>query len=267
MGNMVKPQDLPCRDRSGPVRSDQGTLSLDDPRLYINRELSWLAFNQRILEEAEDHSHPLLERIKFLAICGSNLDEFFMSRVPGLQRQAIKGALEAPPDRMSPTEQLSAIHEVINKLLEEYSTVWNKHLVSELSSKGIHVRRVEDLSADELKSLRSFFEENLFPILTPLAIDVNHPFPFISSLAINLAVVVKDPAGHEKLARLKVPSGLFPRLVKLDKGKADKSGDIHFVLLEDIVAANLDMLFPGMKVLYSYPFRATRDAENRNRAR
>lgn len=234
--------------------------SLDDPRLYLNRELSWLKFNRRVLEEAEDHSHPLLERIKFLAICGSNLDEFFMARVPGLHRQSMMGALEAPPDAMTPMEQLDIIKEEVDQLLLEYARAWHDHFLPELAAKGIFIHKFAELPDEQRENIRGFFEQNLFPILTPLAIDVSHPFPFISSLAINLAVVVRDKSGHEKFARVKVPSGLYPRFVKMDWDKS-KGSELHFVMLEDLVASNLDMLFPGMQVVSAHPFRATRDAE------
>ena len=192
--------------------------SINDPRMFINRELSWLDFNRRVLEEAEDLTQPLLERIKFLAICGSNLDEFFMSRVPGLVRQASKGALELPADGMTPSRAAGAIIAGrVKNLLREHERVWNI-LLPQLDDRGIHIHRMEDLGADQQAAMRQFFEKELFPILTPLAFDVNHPFPFISSGAINLAVVVRDHIGHEKFARVKVPVGtLFPRLIRVDK--------------------------------------------------
>jgi polyphosphate kinase len=239
----------------------EGITSLDDPRLYINRELSWLDFNRRVLEEAEDPTQPLLERVKFLAICSGNLDEFFMSRVPGLVRQAARGALEAPPDGMSPSEQLEAIRERLGVLLVEHARVWNEQLLPELDAKGIHIHRMKDLDPEQKATLRKYFERDLFPILTPLAFDLNHPFPFISSGAINLAVVIRDGTGHERFARVKVPSnGMFPRLIRVDRDVASTS-DAHYVFLEDLVAANLDLLFTGVNVVAAHPFRVTRDAE------
>lgn len=240
---------------------ENGSISLDDPSLYLNRELAWLEFNRRVLEEAEDPTHPLLERAKFLAICGSNLDEFFMSRVPGLHRQAVKGALEAPPDGMTPTEQLDLIKEGVDRLVLEHARVWEDELLPELAVKGIHVHRVSELPEERRRALREHFERNLFPILTPMAIDVSHPFPFLSSLAINLAVVVRDGGGREHYARVKVPGGLFPRLVCVDTERTGRPQELHYVLLEDLVASNLDLLFTGMEVLSAYPFRITRDAE------
>ena len=236
--------------------------SLDDPRLFINRELSLLDFNRRVLEEAEDPTQPLLERVKFLAICGGNLDEFFMSRVPGLVRQSAKGALEAPADGMTPLEQLEAIKDTVSTLMLDYARVWNEELLPGLDAKGIHVHRMEDLTPEQHAELRQFFEQNLFPILTPLAFDVNHPFPFISGGAINMAVVVRDHAGREKFARIKVPTGgLFPRFIRVGQERNGRATEVHFVLLEDLVKANLDMLFHGMRVVAAHQFRATRDAE------
>lgn len=233
--------------------------SINDPRMFINRELSWLDFNMRVLEEAKDQTQPLLERVKFLAICGSNLDEFFMSRVPGLVRQSAKGALELPADGTSPSEQLESIKVRVKDLVKEHERVWTD-LLKTLDEKGIHIHRVKDLTPEQNANMRWFFENDLFPILTPLAFDVNHPFPFISSGAINLAVVIKDNAGHEKFARVKVPVGtLFPRLIRCDN--ENNLNDAHFVFLEDLVAANLDMLFTGLKVTAVHAFRITRDAE------
>ena len=234
---------------------------LDDPRLFINREISWVRFNTRVLEEAKDDTHPLLERVKFLAICGSNLDEFFMIRVSGLKRQLSKGALVPPPDMMTPLEQLMALREELKPLLEEHLKCWQDDILPKLKQNGVHIHKFEELTMDERGQLREYFEKVIFPTLTPLALDLVHPFPFISNLSINLAVVVKDSNGHEKYARVKVPNGLFPRLIEFDDD-TDKSGKgDHFVFLEDLVASNLDLLFPGMKVERSYAFRITRDAD------
>jgi polyphosphate kinase len=256
---MQRPESIAERSSQEGTGMFDNISSINDPRMFINREISWLDFNLRVLEEAEDLTQPLLERIKFLAICGSNLDEFFMSRVPGLVRQASKGALELPADGMSPVEQLDLIAGRVKNLLREHERVWNT-LLPQLDEVGIHIHRMKDLGADQQAAMRELFEKELFPILTPLAFDVNHPFPFISSGAINLAVVVRDHNGHEKFARVKVPMGaLFPRLIRVDN--EGNLNDAHFVFLEDLVAANLDMLFTGLKVTAVHPFRTTRDAE------
>jgi polyphosphate kinase len=259
-----KPKKSPKKklviDLKGSLK-DGGKDILEDPRLFINREISWVRFNTRVLEEAKDETHPLLERVKFLAICGSNLDEFFMIRVSGLKRQLNKGALEPPPDGMTPLEQLLTLREELKPLLDEHLKCWQDEILPQLKKNGIHIHRMDELTMDERGQLREHFEKVIFPTLTPLALDLVHPFPFISNLSINLAVVVRDTNGHEKYARVKVPNGLFPRLVEFDDD-TDKSGKgDHFVFLEDLVASNLDLLFPGMKVEESYVFRITRDAD------
>jgi polyphosphate kinase len=185
---------------------EEGIRPLDDPSLFINRELSWIKLNERILDEANDRTHPLLERIKFLAICGSGLDEFFMVRVAGLEQQALKGALKAPPDGMTPQEQLAAVRMEVKKLLKRYSKCWNEELIPDLLTAGIVIKKVEDLDRDQRNYVRDYFDNNIFPTLTPLAMDFAHPFPFISNLCLNLAVIVKDPENQteEKNLRMKL---------------------------------------------------------------
>lgn len=254
------------RERPGTGQADEGAKeeverSLDDPALYLNREISWLKFNRRVLEETEGGLHPLLEKVKFLAICGSNLDEFFMARVPGLYRQAEKGALEPPPDGMNPQTQLDLIKEEVDRLNGEYAEVWDGRMVPALAAAGVHIHGMDDITDGQRAKLRAYFEQDLFPILTPMAIDAAHPFPFISGLAINIAAVVKDASGRERMARIKVPSGLFPRLVCIDGERATSGEEMHLVFLEDLVMDNLDLLFTGMEVMSAHPFRVTRDAE------
>ncbi len=234
--------------------------SLDDPALYINREISWLKFNRRVLEEAMG-DHPLLEQVKFLAICGSNLDEFYMARVPGLYRQAENGALEPSPDGMDPQALLDLIKAEVDRLNAEYAEVWKERMLPALAQSGIHIHSMEELTYRQRTGLREYFERALFPILTPMAIDAGHPFPFLSGLAINIAATVRDESGHEHLARIKVPSGLFPRFVSVDGERAASGQEAHMVPMEDLVIANLDLLFTGMEVVSAYPFRVTRDAE------
>ena len=249
------------------VASEEETKLLDDPALYINRELSWLKVNERIFEEANDRTHPLLERIKFLAICGGNLDEFFMVRVSGLKQQLLEGALKAPPDGMTPQEQLVAIRKEVKKLLKRYSKSWKAELIPELLNEGIVIKKVEDLDKNQRNFIRSYFDDSIFPTLTPLAMDFAHPFPFISNLSINLAVIVRDPENNEKYARVKIPTNLFPRLIELpDKGKKSKNKielkrERNFVFIEDVIASEIDKLFPGLEIIASYPFRITRNAE------
>ena len=244
--------------------------NLRQEKLYLNRELSWLAFNERVLEEALDATNPLLERVKFLSIFSSNLDEFFMIRVSGLRHQLELGAVEAPPDGMSPREQLDAIRDRLLPSLEASTACLRDELLPELREKGIRVLSYGQLESAQRKLLRAHFRDELFPALTPLAFDPGHPFPHISNLSINLAVVIEHPEQGELFARLKVPQ-MFPRLLRvpseekargltqLISGKS--SGPALFVWIEEVVAANLDLLFPGLKVRASFPFRVTRDAD------
>jgi len=246
------------------------TIDLNDPRLYINRELSWLQFNRRVLEEALDERHPLLERVKFLAIFSNNLDEFFMIRVSGLRRQLEAGILKTPPDGMTPVEQLAAIRRELLPDLARQLDCWHYDLLPKLRQAGVSVLDYDDLKGKQRKLLRKYFEQQIFPVLTPLAFDPGHPFPHISNLSLNLAVVINDPLQGKRFARLKVP-GTFPRLVPIpSEEKAEEYerwglGEVkstNFVWLEQVVAANLDMLFPGVgEIEAAYSFRVTRDAD------
>jgi polyphosphate kinase len=250
--------------RFGESSGLKGAPSLDHPSLFINRELSWLEFNRRVLEEAGDHTHPLLERVKFLSIFSNNLDEFFMIRVAGLQRQLARGALEAPPDGMSPALQLREIHRVLEPMLKEQSDLWERDLVLDLRESGIHILPYGDLPPGEKALLREYFRKEVYPVLTPLAFDPSHPFPFISNLSLNLAVILKHPpSGKENFARVKVPTNLFPRLIQIPAGKERHEGTdtVRLVFLEEIIGENLDLLFPGCLVEGTYPFRVTRDAD------
>lgn len=239
------------------------------PDRYINRELSWLRFNERVLEEALDEGNPLLERINFLSIFASNLDEFFMIRVSGLRRQMEAGVLEAPPDGMSPTEQLMAIRYQLLPLVAQAKDLWSDQLMPLLREAGIHVLRYDELRNRQRTLLRNYFKSDIFPVLTPLASDPGHPFPHISNLSINLAVVLRDRDHGERFARLKVPAS-FPRLLRvpteeraaqLERLGFEDLASPNFVWLEEVIRANLDMLFPGVEVVAAYPFRITRDAD------
>jgi len=234
-----------------------------DPALFINRELGWLAFNRHVLDEAQDERHPLLERVKFHAIFANNLDEFFMIRIAGLQRQLSKGVLEAPPDGMTPARQLDAIRAALIPVLAEQASCWKETLLPQLAAAGIHIHVFGTLDASQQAMVRKLFIDEIFPILTPLAFDSSHPFPFISNLSLNLAIIIRDTE-KEYFARVKVPTRLFPRLLRLTKpdgtGHKDDT-EAHFVFLEEVIAANLDLLFPGLDVVAAYPFRITRDAD------
>jgi polyphosphate kinase len=237
---------------------------LENPSLYINRELSWIRFNRHVLDEARDETHPLLERVKFLAICANNLDEFFMIRVSGLQRQLAKGVLKSPPDGMTSSQQLDEIRKMLIPELEARYKTWHEEILPRLDAAGIHIHMYNSLTDTQKETMHDFFIHEVFPVLTPLAFDSSHPFPFISNLSLNLAIVIRDPAKKEFFARVKVPTNLFSRLVRIpgpDTSGRGKDSDVHFIYLEEIIAAHLDMLFPGLEVVASFPFRITRDAD------
>jgi polyphosphate kinase len=241
-------------------------ISLKDPQFFINRELSMLEFQRRVLQEAWDNSNPLLERVKFLAILGSNLDEFFMVRVAGLRKQVDAHVVNFPADGMSPAEQLAAIRKVAWELMSEGRECLRNELLPQLKQAGIHIMDYDKLRVRQKNAVDQYFEEVVFPVLTPMAFDPGHPFPHISNLSLNLAIVIKDDTGVEQFARLKVPATL-PRLVpvKRSSGGMRKDGTVpfshYFVWLEQVIAANLNSLFPGMEVVEVHPFRLTRDAD------
>jgi polyphosphate kinase len=238
-------------------------VDLHDPSLYVNRELALLAFQRRVLEEAEDASNPLLERVKFLSILGSNLDEFFMIRVAGLIAQADAGSLEAGPDGMSPAAQLVAIRREVKKLITEAHRCFATQLLPALAEAGIRILEYKELNERQCAAASRFFDETIFPVLTPLALDQGRPFPHISNLSLNLAVEIVDPEGRPHFARVKIPDSL-PQLVPLNRIKRKHKHApkyLELVWLEEIIAANLGALFPGMKVVEAYPFHLTRDAD------
>jgi polyphosphate kinase len=236
------------------------SISFDAPELYVNRELSLLEFQRRVLEEAKDKANPLLERVKFLSILGSNLDEFFMVRVAGLLNQLESGVLETGPEKMPPAQQLEAIRAVYEQLLNQ-SHECLRGLYVELEHEGICVRDYDQLN-DEQKELASqYFQESLFPVLTPLAVDPGRPFPHISNLSLNLSVLIRDAEDEERFARIKVPPSL-PQLVPLQKPNRRRgSKAVTFIWIEQLIRAHLAELFPGMEVVASHLFHVTRDAE------
>lgn len=215
---------------------------------YFNRELSWLEFNRRVLEEALNEGNPLLERAKFTSIFSSNLDEFFMVRVSGLRRQLAAGTVEAPPDGMSPADQLAAIRDRLLPMLEQLHGNWEEQLLPQLGSHGIRIRSWDELKSVQRKALREKFRNDISPALTPLAFDPGHPFPHISNLSINLAVEIEDPKLGARFARVKVPH-LFSRLQPLPAARGRSgarqrlglSEPAEFVWLEDLVASNIDL--------------------------
>ena len=244
--------------------SDTVSLMKSDRSLYINRELSWLAFNRRVLEEAQDERHPLLERVKFLAIFGSNLDEFFMIRIPGLQAQRTAGVADVALDGLTPTEALEQIAVTVRELLGNAEEC-RKSLFAALRRERIEVCHFSDLSSEEQAYLATYFQDEIFPILTPLAVDPAHPFPHISNLSLNLALVVRDPGFGERFASVKLPATL-PRFVPLPAHLAPPV-PVHegttgrFVYIEDVVAYFAAALFSGLQLVAAYPFRVTRNAD------
>ena len=233
-------------------------------QLIFNRELSWLEFNRRVLEEALDRSHPLLERLKFLSIFSTNLDEFFMIRVSGLKQQLDAAVSELSPDGLTPAAQLKGISERLRPMVDEQVQCLNQEIIPELARQSIVYTPYRALSDRERRTLNGYFLENVFPVLTPQAVDPSHPFPYISNLSLNLGVMLQPaerpdaegsaPAGEPRFARVKVPP-IVPRLVPIGDSLAE------FTLLEELIAANLDALFPGMRIGECHAFRVTRDAD------
>jgi polyphosphate kinase len=228
--------------------------ALDSPELYTNRELSWLQFNERVLELVEDGSTPLLERVKFLAIYANNLDEFFMVRVAGLHDQVDAGIDARGPDGLAPGETIERIAERSRELGRRQSSQWEDHVRPELAEHGIRVIDCQDCERRELEAIDRLFSDQIFPVLTPLAVGPGRPFPYISNLSLSLAVWLRDPvSGTETFARVKVPKEVLPRFVPIGEGV--------FVPLETVIARHLDQLFPGMEILRHDFFRVTRDAD------
>jgi polyphosphate kinase len=227
---------------------------MDVTSRFLNRELSWLDFDSRVLALAEDPARPLLERVKFVAIYSQNLDEFFQIRVSGLEEQVEAGVAATTPDGMTPHEQLTAIRERVVALQERADSLVLGDLLPALEKERIRVVHWEQLSAEDREFLGRRFRERIFPVLTPLSVDPSHPFPYISDLSMNLAAAIRDPVtGERRFARVKIPPSL-PRFTDLPDGE-------RFVPLEEIVSAHLDQLFPGMDIVEVHVFRVTRDAD------
>jgi polyphosphate kinase len=247
-----------------PVSAPPPAISLTDPALYINRELSWLEFNRRCLTEAFNPDLPLLERLRFLTIFSNNLDEFFMVRVSGLKDQVAAGITDTTPDGLTPQQVLERLRERVMPMLHEQRICLYNDLLPKLAEQGIFVLGYEQLTDEDRRVLRHYFEAQIFPILTPLAVDTSRPFPHISNLSLNLAVEIADKDGQIMFARLKVPNSV-PRVVSLNAahkqyGIEPTAPDMHrFVWLEALIIANLELLFPGMKVISASAFRVTRN--------
>jgi polyphosphate kinase len=255
--NTTKPENNPAT---------QPAPDLHDPALYINRELSWLEFNRRCLNQALDPALPLLERVRFLSIFSNNLDEFFMVRVSGLKEQVVQGVTDTPADGLTPAQQVAEIRTRTLPMMHEQRRVFHTELVPKLAENGIDILRHDQLSGEHQETLRKFFENEVFPVLTPLAVDPGRPFPFISNLSLSLAILMHGKSGETRFARIKVPTGVLPRLIPVHEilsryGDPTADARFRFIFLEDLINANLDVLFPGMTILASSTFRITRDTD------
>jgi polyphosphate kinase len=234
------------------------------PELYINRELSWIAFNHRVLAQALNPEVPLLEQAKFSAIFSNNLDEFFMVRVASLKSQQEAGVNTRSDDGLTPLEQLEAIQKELRPLLEMQQQHYRQSLKRQLTEHGIYLLDYVKLNKRQKEWLSGYFRSEIFPVLTPLAVDPAHPFPFMSNLSLNVAALIRDPeSGQRQFARVKVPQKILPRFVPLPNNLCDRHPKPLFIAvpLEQVVAFNLQMLFPGMAIEGHYFFRITRDAD------
>lgn len=241
-------------------------IDINAPSFFLNRELSMLQFQRRVFDEARDEENPLLERVKFLSIVGSNMDEFFMVRVGGLKMQVDAGVVDFSIDGLSPAEQLASVRKSAAEIATDASDYWNDTLIPALNDEGIHILNYDDLTEKQRDNVQNYFQEVVFPVLTPLAFDPGHPFPYISNLSLNLAIFIRDQADREHFARVKVPTSL-PRYVpiKRSSGSVRKDGTVphhhYFVILEELIYKNLGSLFPGIEIVDAYPFRVTRNAD------
>jgi polyphosphate kinase len=239
----------------------------NDPKNFFNRDLSWIEFNRRVLEEALDPELPLLEKVKFLSIFHSNLDEFYMIRVSGLKEQIAANVLEPTIDGLTPREQLQKIEKTLRPMLTTAMNLWLDELVPKLKEQNIIISEYDDLEQEEKEKLNEYFKKEIFPVLTPLAFDPGRPFPYISNLSLSLAILVRKPNGETHFARVKVPS-ILPRLMLIDKvvdpeKKLQLNGQFSakFIWLGDLIKANLSLLFSGMEILEAHRFRITRDTD------
>ncbi len=261
--NMKKPPSSKRRTsarRAGTAAVAPATrpVDLDDESLYLNRELSWIEFNKRVLEEAEDPTHPLLERLKFLSIFSTNLDEFFMIRVAGLQEQITSGVTELSEDGMTPQDQIREIRSRLLPLYKRQSAIWRTEVRPAMAKEGINIHEFTELTEQEKEEIEQDFVDNIMPVLTPLALDPGHPFPRLLNRSLTVAFVLYDEVADDdesRVAVVQLPSAL-PRLIKLTR-----TGGHHYVLFEDIIRAHAGLLFPGHRIAESHLFRVTRDAD------
>ncbi len=239
----------------------------NDPKNFFNRDLSWVEFNRRVLEEALDPELPLLDKIKFISIYSSNLDEFYMIRVSGLKEQVAANILEPAIDGLTPIEQIQKIDKMLKPLNKILYDLWTNEFIPELRKNDIFLCNYDELTEEEKTKLTDYFKREIFPVLTPLAFDPGRPFPYISNLSLSIAVMVKKPNGETHFARVKVPS-ILPRLLEIEKiinpnKQLNTNGSFkaRFIWLGDLIKANLNLLFPGMEVVEAHRFRITRDTD------
>lgn len=238
-----------------------------DPKNFFNRDLSWVEFNRRVLEEALNPELPLLEKIKFISIFHSNLDEFYMIRISGIKEQIAANILEPSIDGLTPITQLQKIEKALQPMLKQSMDFWLNYIVPELKKNKIEICSYDSLSDAEKNILTRYFKKEIYPVLTPLAFDPGRPFPYISNLSLNLAILIKNQRGENYFARVKVPN-ILPRLLQIDRiiepdKKIQTNGNFStkFIWLGDLIKANLNLLFPGMEVVEAHRFRITRDTD------
>ncbi len=236
------------------------------PQNYFNRDLSWLEFNKRVLEEAVNPNLPLLDRVKFVSIFFSNLDEFYMIRIAGIKEQIRAKIIDTTLDGLSPIEQLRRIENNLQPMLKQIYDYWKTVILPELKKNKVCVCTIDQLNKDEKEALNQYFIKEIYPVLTPLAFDPGRPFPYISNLSLSFAILVKKPNGEKHFARVKVP-GILPRLLRVDSILKNKvkngngSQSIKFIWIGDLIKANLEILFPGLEIVEAYRFRITRDTD------
>ena len=236
------------------------------PQNFFNRDISWLEFNRRVLEEAFDSKLPLLEKIKFISIFFSNLDEFYMIRVSGLKEQIHAQVIEPSLDGLTPAQELKEIESGVKPMLKKMYDYWNKTILPEMKNNNIHILDIDELNEEEKSNLAKYFDKEIYPVLTPLAFDPGRPFPYISNLSLSFAILIKKPNGEKHFARVKIPS-ILPRLIRIeqivDPEKKVNGTDscIKFIWLDDLIKHNLGTLFPGVEILNAHRFRITRNTD------
>jgi polyphosphate kinase len=241
-------------------------MNFKEPKYYINRDLSWIEFNRKVLDEALDRSLPLLERVKFLSIFCTNLDEFYMIRVSGLKEQVALNLFNVGIDGLSPVETLKKIESKVRPMLKTFMECYKNDILPQLKEEGIEILEYSQLTNSEKECLKAYFEKEIYPVLTPLAFDPGRPFPHISNLSLSLAILIEKTDGERHFARVKIPRTL-PRFVSIDliqkkyKRELYSNGKARFTLIDQVIQANLDSLFPKMKVIESFIFRVTRDTD------